>query len=166
MEHRLIIDNPKLAERIQQIARQEERSVEEVLSAMVTQYKPRPGSDDLPDADDLARQVRLAAYEQARAYWRRSGDTQRAAMTDKQLDEAFWLFDAEGVPRLKEDRDEVILPEGSLHRAGQVIRSAGFQSGQTDVSARSRQILNNEYPDYLLSRLNRQADDASSSSSS
>jgi len=70
-------------------------------------------------------------------------------MTDEQLDEVFWLFDAGGIPRLKSEQGEVVLPEFSLHRAGRVLSSAGFCSGQTDIRMRSRQILNDEYADYL-----------------
>jgi hypothetical protein len=158
MENRIIIKDPELAQRIERIARQEHRSVREVLASMVTEYKPREAGGDLPDADALARHVRLAAYREARDYWRSTGDKKRAAMTDGQLDEQFWLFDADGIPRLIAEKDSVELPESSLHRAGQVLITAGFHSGQSDVSTRSREILDTEFTDYLLEHMNRPAD--------
>ncbi len=164
MVDRLVIEDSKLTRQIQQIARQEHRSIEEVLSSMVAQYQPHSVVDAGPDAEEMARSVRLAAYEQARDYWRQAGNQERAAMTDQQLDEEFWLFDADGIPRLKADKNEVDLPESSLYRAGQVLRSAGFRSGQTDIGARSREILNDEFTDYLLSRMNQSTDDANTPS--
>ena len=86
-------------------------------------------------------------------------------MTDEQLDEEFWLFDVDRFPRLKADKDEVKLPEASLYRAGQALLSAGFRSGQTDISARSREILDDEFTDYLLSRTDQPTDDTNSRAS-
>ena len=151
MADRLVIEDSKLAALIQQIARREHRSVEDVISSMLAQYQPQAGDDNsLPDGDELDRQVRLAAYQQARAYWQETGDAARGALTDQELDETFWLFDGDGIPRLKADQDKVSLPDSSLHQAGRVLLSAGFRSGQSDISARSRQILDDEYADYLL----------------
>jgi hypothetical protein len=164
MTDQIVIDDSRLAEQIQQIAQQEHRSVGEVLAAMVTQYRPQTVVDeDDFDPDELARKVRLYAYQQARDYWRKAGDLERAAMTDAQLDEEFWLFDAEDIPRLKSEMNEVELPPSSLHRAGKILASAGFRSGRTDISARSREILENEYADYLLSRMNQSTNDADNS---
>ena len=159
MTDQLVIEDSKLANKLQQIAEQEHRSIEEVLFSMVTQYRPRSIVDEMPDAEEMARLVRLAAYEQARAYWGQLGNPKRAEMTDEQLDEEFWLLDADGIPRLKADKSEVKLPEASLYCAGQVLLSAGFRSGKTDISARSREILDDEFTDYLLSRMNQPTDD-------
>jgi len=164
MADRIVIEDPQLAQEIQRIAEREDRSVEDVLSSMLAQYQTPVSGQDTPEADKLARRVRLVAYQEARDHWHRAGDKERAAMTDEQLDQEFWLFDADGVPRLKADKDQVVLPESSLHRAGQVLRSAGFRSGQTDISARSRAILDEEFADYLLSRMKRSTDDASAPS--
>lgn len=161
MVDRIVIDDAELARRIQGIARQERRSVPEVLTSMVSQYQPQKSDDDLPDADKLARQVRLAAYQRARAYWQANGDEEHAALTDEQLDEVFWLFDGDGIPRLKADRDYVKLPEGSLHVAGQILAGAGFHSGQSDIGSRSREILDSEFTDYILTRSNRPVEDDS-----
>ena len=165
MTDQLVIEDAKLANKLQQIAEQEHRSIEEVLFSMVTQYRPRSMVDKMPDAEEMARLVRLAAYEQARAYWGQLGNPKRASMTDEQLDEAFWLFDADGIPRLKANKDEVKLPEASLYRAGKVLLSVGFHSGQTDISASSRKILDDEFTDYLLSRTDQPTDDTDNSAS-
>jgi hypothetical protein len=152
MVDRIVIEDPQLAQRIQSIAERERRSVEDVLASMLAQYELPALGRDAPKAEDLARRVRLAAYERARDYWRRVGDEERAAMTDEQLDQEFWLFDEERIPRLKADRDEVRVAESSLHRAGQALRAADFHSGQSDISAGSREILDEEFADYLLNR--------------
>jgi hypothetical protein len=130
---RIVIEDEELAHRIQGIARQERRSVREVLTSMVTQYQPQKSEEDLPDADELARQVRLAAYQRARAYWQDNSEEERAALTDEQLDEVFWLFDGDGIPRLKADQEHVKFPEDSLHVAGRILAEAGFRSGQSDI---------------------------------
>ena len=160
-----VIEDLKLANKLQQIAEQEHRSIEDVLFSMVTQYRPQSMVDEMPDAEQIARLVRLAAYEQARAHWGQLGNTKRAEMTDEQLDEEFWLFDVDGFPRLKTDKGKVKLPEASLYRTGQVLLSVGFRSRQTDISARSREILDDEFTDYLLSRTDQPTDDTNSRAS-
>ncbi len=165
MADHLIIENPQLLEQINRIAEQEQRPVEDVLSAMVAQYQPRPIRDELPDPEEWARFVYLDAYRRAREYWREHGDLEKAAMTDEEMDEKFWLIDAEGIPRLKSEKDQVVFPEGSLHIGGKILASAGFRSGYTDISARSREILNNEYADYILSRRDELPDDGSDTTS-
>jgi hypothetical protein len=158
---RIVIDDAELARRIQGIARQERRSVPEVLTSMVSQYQPQKSKDDLPDAEELARRVRLDAYRRARAYWQANGDEERVALTDEQLDEVFWLFDGDGIPRLKADQEHVKLPEGSLHVAGRILAEAGFHSGQSDIASRSREILDSEFADYILTRSDRPVEDDS-----
>jgi hypothetical protein len=159
MVDRIVIEDEDLARRIQGIARQEQRSVQDVLTAMISQYQPQQPGDVLSEADALARQVRLSAYRRAREYWRVQGDQERASLTDEQLDEQFWLFDSDGIPHLKADKDNVKLTEGSLYLAGQVLATAGYRSGHSDISTRSREILESEYADYLLKQMNRPVDD-------
>ncbi len=158
MENRIVIKDPELAQHLQRIARQEHRSVRAVLASMVAQYQPQKQRDNLPDADALARQVRLAAYQEAREYWHESGDSARAALTDEQLDEQFWLFDQEGIPRLKTEQNKVQIPDNSLYHAGKALEMAGFRSGQSDIGARSREILETEFTDYLIERMKRPTD--------
>jgi hypothetical protein len=163
MTDQLVIEDLNLADQIQRIAQQENRSVEAVLSSMVAQYRPQPVVDNLPSPEEMGRQVRLAAYKEAREYWARVGNTERAAMTDEQLDEEFWLIDTDGIPRLKSEKGDVQLPKSSLHRGGQILASAGFRSGHSDISARAREIMEGEFTDYLLSRMNQDDNDDDSS---
>jgi hypothetical protein len=162
MADQIVIENLSLAKQIQQIAKQEHRSVEEVLLSMVTQYRSPSIAEESSDADEMARHVHLVAYQQARDYWEKAGNAERAGMTDEQLDRTFWLFDADGIPRLKEDQDKVKLPVSSLHHAGQVLRSADFHSGQSDISARSREILDDEFAEYLIARRDKSTNNDSS----
>lgn len=159
MSDRIVIEDAHLAERLESIARHEQRSVREVLTSMIRQYEAESRPSDPPETTVSAREVRLAAYRRARDYWRQTGNEERAALSDEELDEQFWLFDAAGVPHLKEDKDEVELPASSLHRAGRALHEAGFRSERSDISSRSRDILDAEFTDYLLSRLERPVND-------
>lgn len=163
MADQLVIEDSKLAQQIRQIAKEEHRSVEQVVASMLAHYRPQSAIDESSDAEALTRHVRQSAYAQARGYWNKIGNRERAKMTDEQLDKEFWLFDTDGIPHLKVDRDKVDLPEFSLHRAGHVLGSAGFHSGQSDIGARSREILDDEYAEHLLSRMNRSTTNADNS---
>jgi hypothetical protein len=155
----LIIDDPTLAAQLQSLAAQEHRTVTEVLSTMLTQYRPLPHpASNLPSSEELARRVRLNAYREARAYWEQVGDTARAALTDAEMDEVFWIIDGDGIPRLKSEQDQVTLPPNSLYFAGKIFASSGYSSGQTDIGMRSREILKKEYGDYISERMNRSQD--------
>lgn len=158
MPGRIIIEDEALTRRLQQIARQEQRPVHDVLSSMIEQYQPRQDADNEP-VPVTSRQVRLDAYRRARSYWRQIKDDERAALSDEELDEQFWLFDADGVPRLKSDQDRVEIPQNSLRGAGHALREADFRSGRSDIGSRSRDILDTEFADYLLSRLERPVND-------
>jgi predicted transcriptional regulator len=163
-----------LIEVLQDIARRQERSkkdvVEDDFAQLVHSVKlfletmplnrdakrdvSRPTSD-LAEQELLLRQDRLHLYELARRYWRKTGNMERAALTDEQLDEQFWLFDSEGIPRLKSEQGTITLQPNSLLKLAEAAEREGWRSGETDISERSREILNNEFADYLLARLNR-----------
>jgi len=115
----------------------------------MNQYRRR--KLDKPN-EDAVRQVRLRAYARARRYWQAAGDAERLALTDAELDEQFWLIDYEGVPRLKSEQGTIDIPPDSLLRLGEIADQADFRSGQTDISGRSREILNTEFVDYLINR--------------
>ena len=103
---------------------------------------------------DVVREIRLKAYTKARQYWESAGNHERLALTDAELDEQFWLFDPEGIPRLKSDEGMVEIPENSLYRLGEAAEKYGFGFGPGDVSERSREILNTEFVDHLRKRMN------------
>ena len=98
-----------------------QRDVEAVLADLLDTY----GDDPLlaaipPEIEDKAgylaalREMRPKLYQKARDYWRQVGDEARLALTDRELDEQFWLLDPEGIPRLKTDQDMVELPPDPL----------------------------------------------------
>src|SRR5690349_12808309 len=111
-----LIISQKLAERLQEIARRENRPVEDILESWVAHYTPvsaGPADNDIevpPDITDeqqkatyraAIRQMRPKLYEKAREYWRKAGDVERLKLTDAELDQQFWTIDHEGIPRLK-----------------------------------------------------------------
>jgi predicted transcriptional regulator len=149
----LRIDNPELAQRIQQLADAEQRSVEEILEAMVAQYHPMADIDETePTPEEMARKVQLGLYQKARDYWAHVGEHGKAELTDEEMDKQFYLFDLDGIPRLKSEKDSVDIQPGTLAYAGKVLKSAQFRSGQSGISQRAREIMEGEFTDYLLHR--------------
>jgi hypothetical protein len=147
------IHDEQLARQLQQIAEREKRPVEDVLKTLVAQY-PAAVPDEKPVRSEAWRYVRGKAYAKARAYWQSVGDTEKAAMTDEQLDEVFHVFDEEGIPRLKSEMTSLEPPVGSLAYAAKVIREMGGIHSENPIDAsRADDILNEEFADYLLKRM-------------
>jgi|GEM_PF-3153268 len=153
---RMIGIDETLADELQEIAEQENRSLDEILMRLLAFYKreqsptppeipdypPRPAwsltDDDIEVPDDIedkeayraaARSIAPKLYEKARAYWRKIGDQERLALTDEQLDKQFWLFDPDGVPRFKSEKGGVYIPPDPLEALVGL-----FDSDQTDLS--------------------------------
>jgi len=79
---------------------------------------------------------------------------ERLALTDAELDEQFWLFDAEDIPRLKSDQGKVEIPEGSGVMLAQAAERFGFYSDDPlYIYENTDDILNAEFADYLLARM-------------
>jgi hypothetical protein len=97
------------------------------------------------------RRDRTKLYAQARAYWREINDTERLSLTDEQLDEQFWCFDSQSIPRLKSDQDKVILPPDGLLAMAEASEREGFSAPEPEIDY--RQILNQEFPEYLRKRM-------------
>jgi len=131
--------NQKLAERLQEIARRENRPVEDIIESWVDRYAPTsagPADNDIevpPDITDeqqkaayraAIRQMRPKLYAKAREYWRKVGDTERLKLTDAELDQQFWLIDQDGVPRRKSEKDTVMLPPDPLELLIGVVEDA------------------------------------------
>ncbi len=154
----IYIHDEELAQRLRQIAEQENRPVEEVLKTLVEQYAGETVIDftdqDENDAAQQIKQVRRNAYEKARRYWHAVGDTEKAALTDEELDQQFGVFDEEGIPRLKSELKTLEPPVGSLAYAAKIIREMGGvrTDGELDVT-KADDILNDEFADYLLKRM-------------
>jgi hypothetical protein len=150
----LVIHDEQLAKQLQQIAEQENRPVEDVLKSMLARYPlPRPRQEPEYDSQEAVRRVRRKVYAKARRYWESVGDTEKAALTDEELDEQFGVFDEEGIPRLKSELDTLEPPPGSLAYAAMIAREGHLRSGKPDLARRSREILEEHFAEDYLKRL-------------
>jgi hypothetical protein len=148
------ISDEQLARQLQQIAEQENRPVEDILRAMVSQYSTEKLSGTAKlDKSEAIKRVRRRAYAKARQYWQSVGDTKKAAMIDEELDEQFGVFDEEGIPRLKSELKSLEPPVGSLAFAAKIAREANIRTGNPVDASRADDILNEEFADYLLKRM-------------
>src|SRR5579859_8222702 len=95
---------PDLVRRLQALSEQEHRPVDDVLDSLLAHY-PSLNAVAFTEAERarLLEEDRLRTYERARRYWRTMND-ERQHLTDEQLREQFWLFDRDGIPRLKADQ--------------------------------------------------------------
>jgi hypothetical protein len=103
------------------------------------------------------RELRPKLYQMAREYWGEVGDAERLALTDEELDKQFWLFDNDGIPRLKSDQGKVELLPNPLLQMAEAAHKHGYRSGKRDLSERSREILRTEYPRHLKARMDQDA---------
>jgi len=119
----------------------------------IPDYPPRPASsltnDDIEVPDDIddkeayreaARALAPKLYEIAREYWQETGNTERLALTDEELDKVFWLIDHEGIPRFKSEREAVHLPPDPLKALVGLI-----DTDQVDLST----TVNESIADYF-----------------
>jgi len=149
------IDFSDFYARVQDIAAQEHRAVEDVLSDMLEQYtsdvESNPSDDnievpdwireeDIPRYRQAARRVRKKTYERARRYWSEVGDTKRLALSDEELDQEFWLIDLEGIPRLKSEQGGIEVPHDSLYESAKRAYLESKGSGIENLSERSREL--------------------------
>ena len=151
-----LIINEQDAERIQEFARQENRTVEEVVSRMVEKY----AKDEEYDPEISLKNYRAKLYKMARKYWEEVNDRERLSLTDEQLDEQFWCIDPEGIPRLKSDQDKIKLPPNGLLRLLEAVWEAN-PTGEVDEPIDYREILNKDFPDYLMRRMQGDSDQTS-----
>lgn len=158
----LVIHDEQVIRQLQKIADDEKRPVEAVLKSLLQDYitEDATKSDDANSdtiistssaKDDALRQYLIKMYAEARRYWQSVGDSARLALTDADLDEQFWLFDADGIPRLKSDQDTVEIPDNDMSRLAKSAMSTTFRSGQPDLADRADEILDDELADDLLS---------------
>jgi hypothetical protein len=85
-----------IANVLMRIAQTEDRDPEQVLREALRQYEALAVPKTVED-------VRRRMYTRARAYWRANEMSERASLTDKELEEQFDFFDADDIPRLKSD---------------------------------------------------------------
>ena len=108
-----LVISGKLAERLERIAARQQRPVEQVLAELVDHYEDplyAAVPDDVADKDAYVAAlhvVRPELYVMAREYWQKVDDQAHLALTDRELDEQFWLIDpALGIPRLRGARND------------------------------------------------------------
>ncbi len=150
------IQDEQLVQQLQQMADRERRPVEELLKTMVSRYAAEgPTESSPPSQEEKLNRIRRKAYAKARAYWQSVGDVAKAALTDEELYEQFGAFDPEGIPRLKSELPPGGPPVGSLAYAAKVIEeNGGIHSGESLDATQADEILNAEFADYLLRRMN------------
>lgn len=130
-----IIINDALATRLEQVARQQNKRIEEVLSEAVDLVEAKALEPLTPE-----QQMRRKVYEIAREYWQKHSDTDRLALTDEQLDEQFWLIDHEGIPRLNSEQGTITLPPDPLEALIGLVKD-----GPTDLSESVRETIEARY---------------------
>lgn len=145
----LLIRDEQIARRVLEIAEREGRSVEAVVASMIDRYQAPPQLSEAERAARL-RAVRARAYAEARRYWQEVGDAARLALTDDELDAQFWMFDAEGIPRLKSDEGKFDAPHNALLNMAEQAKQAQLVFASNNVARHSREILDDEFADYLL----------------
>lgn len=152
----------ELAERLQAIARQQNRPVQALLEAMVDQYEALGVQTSQNIEDDsrfqaAKKRIRPKLYARARRYWQQVNDQKRLALNDEELDDQFWLFDEGGIPRLKSDQSKITVPIDAFEETADQAWQRAFKEGQLDEAGSqdidTRAILRNEYPEYLIRRL-------------
>jgi len=137
-----------LAVQLAEIARREQRSPEAVLETMFAQYNRNAAVSVLDSQvqEEVLEQLRGKFYARARDYWRRVGDDERLALTDKQLAEQFWLFDQDDIPRLKSDAGQFELLPNPLVGLDGLLADA---TDAADLSTTIRETLKQStHPQY------------------
>jgi len=113
-----------IIQKLNEIARQENRPVDEVMDELLENYALQH------EQDRQMREFRAKLYKMAREYWHKAGDQTRLALTDAELDEQFWLFDQDDIPRLNSDKGKVDVPPSPLESLVGI-----FDFGTTDVAS-------------------------------
>lgn len=150
----LLIRNEDIARRVLNLAARHNQSVEELLDTMLTPLETKqPHPEPHIDVDAEIKRYRHKIYAEARAYWERMGDTERLQLTDDDLDEQFYLIDSDGVPRLKSEAHLVEILPGSGPWIAEVMRKMPVHTDRIIDPADADDILNAEFADYLLNRM-------------
>ncbi len=121
-----VIIKGELADQLYSLADQRGQSVETVLTELLHDQAgaSHAGMVTTPQAQEaLLKADRLRMYERARRFWRSAGDEARAALSDDELETEFWLFDPDGVPRLKVDMAYLTFPLTPMQRLAQTIEA-------------------------------------------
>jgi hypothetical protein len=131
----------KTAQRLQDLAQREHRPVEAVIEALLNRYETSANNTEISQGETWHREFRDKLYKKARTYWRQTGNQERLALTDNQLDDQFWIIDHEGIPRLKSDQGAIDLPPDPL----EAIDGLFANSDLTDMSTSVRETKADYY---------------------
>lgn len=156
----LVINDAQLVERLQAIAARENRSVEDILKTFIERYPVPAPPPNAQEIEASLRRLRQKAYAKARAYWQSVGNTERLALTDAELDEQFWLFDGEGIPRLKSEQGTIEAIPGSAHALIEAALGSHITFHHTNSLEDYDEILNTEFADYLINRMENYEDES------
>ena len=131
-----------LAEKLEQLARQRQRPVEEVIEMAVDHLAATQEASNADASGKLNedRELRRKLYAIARDYWQHINDQKRLALSDAELDKQFWLIDHEGIPRLKSEQGSVTLPPDPLEALIGLVEDA-----PPDLSDSVRQAMDEVY---------------------
>jgi uncharacterized protein YqjF (DUF2071 family) len=145
----LLIRSEDIARRLLDLAGTERRSVEALLDDMLATYQvakvPQPRSVDI---ETELQRLRQHIFEEARRYWQSAGDHDKAALTDAQLDDQFYVFDANGIPRLKSETNVEIAPGSGVYHA-QAASVAGIRTANPIDTTTQADLLKSEFADEL-----------------
>ena len=131
---------PDLIERLQARARQEKRDVNELVERFL-EGLPAAAQSNESEQQAILRDITLRMYGRARKYWQETGNTERLALTDAELDEQFWLIDRDGVPRLKSEQGTIEIPPDPFVLMAEKAEREGRSSGRSDISENSSRIV-------------------------
>ncbi|MHB8625428.1 MAG: hypothetical protein ACYDBJ_20535 [Aggregatilineales bacterium] len=138
-----LIISERDAERLNDIAQREHRSIGEIVSHLIDRYVPDVSERTQTTIKAEEREVLRSLYTEARFYWQTVGDTKKLALTDAQLDEQFWCIDSDGIPRLKAEQGMISLPYDPLIHMAELAEQSAESSGRTDISAHFDELMEN-----------------------
>lgn len=143
----MMIDIPQdLARQLEQLADAKGATVETLLRSWLESQSPKEPSLTL---QDLARNAKKAGINNANYQ-----ECQPSAATDSA--DRGSAREREESCNAKSDECEMQYPPGSLARFAQLAQRAGLSTKEpVDTSARSREILNAEFADFVDRRLRR-----------
>jgi hypothetical protein len=137
------------ADRLQALAQQENRSVEDLISTLIDDYTAEH-EHNAPETARTGYRTKLYAY--SRAYWRKVGDSERLALSDEQLDAQFWCIDPDGIPRLISDQSQMTFPDNGLSALLEQVWQDN-PTGEIEAPIDYRRVLKDDFADYLTRRM-------------
>lgn len=143
----IIIQDEELIKRLENAAQRQQQSVEEMLKALLERYTEPSPTDETIDRQQRIRKIKASGYARENFH--------HANLSDHELDALFWGFDEDGIPYLKSEVDEANLPRNALLKLVQNAQQEEIALDSTITARRSRDILKEDFADYLLTRTRR-----------